>query len=116
MPLKSYTNIKEWNALRTDRNEVISNKECNYVIGNPPFSWARLMDETQKKEINELFKWVKWAWNLDYVSWRYKLATDYMKWTKIQTALVSTFYGQSLLLFIRQINIFARFKLVLIEL
>ncbi len=90
LPLKSYNNIELWNALTKDWNEVISNKECNYVIGNPPFVWARLMDETQKKEINEIFKWVKNVWNLDYVAWWYKLATNYMKWTKIQTALVST--------------------------
>ena len=90
LPLKSYTNIKDWNALITDWNEVISNKECNYIMWNPPFVWARLMEESQKKEINEIFKWVKNAWNLDYVAWWYKLATNYMKWTKIQTALVST--------------------------
>ena len=90
LPLKSYTNIKEWNALRIDRNEVISNKECDYIMGNPPFVGARLMDENQKKELNEIFKGVKNVWNLDYVTWWYKLATNYMKWTKIQTALVST--------------------------
>ena len=90
LPLKSYTNIKEWNALRIDWNEVISNKECDYIMGNPPFVGARLMDENQKKELNEIFKGVKNVWNLDYVTWWYKLATNYMKWTKIQTALVST--------------------------
>ena len=90
LPLKTYTNIKEWNALRINRNEVISNKECNYIMWNPPFVWARLMETSQKNEINEIFKWIKNAWNLDYVAWRYKLATNYMKWTKIQTALVST--------------------------
>lgn len=90
LPLKSYTNIKEGNALRIDRNEVISNKECDYIMGNPPFVGARLMDENQKKELNEIFKGVKNVWNLDYVTWWYKLATNYMKWTKIQTALVST--------------------------
>ena len=90
LPLKSYTNIKDGNALTTDWNEVISNKKCNYIMWNPPFVWARLMEESQKKEINEIFKWVKNAWNLDYVAWWYKLATNYMKWTEIQTALVST--------------------------
>ena len=90
LPLKSYTNIKEGNALRIDRNEVISNKECDYIMWNPPFVGARLMDENQKKELNEIFKGVKNVWNLDYVTWWYKLATNYMKWTKIQTALVST--------------------------
>jgi len=90
LPLKSYTNIKEGNALRMDWNEVLSNQECDYIMGNPPFIGARLMGESQKAEINEIFDGVKGAWNLDYVAWRYKLATNYMKGTKIQTALVST--------------------------
>ena len=45
--------------MRIDRNEVISNKECDYIMGNPPFVGARLMDENQKKELNEIFKGVK---------------------------------------------------------
>ena len=37
LPLKSYTNIKEGNALRIDWNEVVSASKLNYIIGNPPF-------------------------------------------------------------------------------
>ena len=37
LPLKSYTNITEGNALRIDWNEVVPKKELNYIIGNPPF-------------------------------------------------------------------------------
>ena len=37
LPLKTYTNIHEGNALRMDWNEVIPASELNYIMGNPPF-------------------------------------------------------------------------------
>ena len=35
LPLKSYNNIKEGNALRIDWNEVVPASELNYIMGNP---------------------------------------------------------------------------------
>ena len=91
LPLKSYTNIVEGNALRIDWNEVVDKNELNYIMGNPPFVGARLMDETQKNDVFEIFgpKW-KNSGNLDYVSCWYKKATDYIEDTNINVALVST--------------------------
>ena len=91
LPLKSYVNITEGNALRIDWNDVISSSECNYVMGNPPFVGARLMSKIQKEDLLKVFgkKW-KNAGNLDYVSCWYKKASDYMENTKIKSALVST--------------------------
>ena len=41
LPLKSYTNIVEGNALCIDRNEVIPAEKLNYIMGNPPFLGAQ---------------------------------------------------------------------------
>lgn len=90
LPLKSYTNITEGNALRMDWNDVISNGELNYIMGNPPFVGARLMNESQKEDISNIFKGIKGAGNLDYVSCWYKKATNYINNTKIEVAFVST--------------------------
>lgn len=90
LPLKSYTNITEGNALRIDWNEVISKDELNYIMGNPPFIGARLMNEAQKEDIANIFKSIKGAGNLDYVSCWYKKATNYIDNTKIEVAFVST--------------------------
>ena len=90
LPLKSYTNITEGNALRIDWNDVIPNGELNYIMGNPPFVGARLMNESQKEDISNIFKGVKGAGNLDYVSCWYKKATNYIDCTKIEVAFVST--------------------------
>ena len=37
LPLKSYPNITEGNALRIDWESVIPKRELNYIMGNPPF-------------------------------------------------------------------------------
>ena len=37
LPLKSYSNIIEGNALQIDWNTVIPNYDLNYIMGNPPF-------------------------------------------------------------------------------
>ena len=90
LPLKSYTNIIEGNALRIDWNDVIPNGELNYIMGNPPFVGARLMNDSQKEDISNIFKGTKGSGNLDYVSCWYKKATNYIDSTKIEVAFVST--------------------------
>ena len=91
LPLKSYANIVEGNALRTDWETVVPKDKLNYIMGNPPFVGARLMGKEQKDDLFDVFgaKW-KNAGNLDYVSCWYKKAADSMKGTHIRTALVST--------------------------
>jgi len=90
LPLKSYVNIVEGNALRVDWESVVPKAELSYIMGNPPFVGARLMDEKQKKDINTIFAGWKNAGNLDYVCCWYKKAADLMKGTAIRAALVST--------------------------
>lgn len=96
LPLKTYNNILEGNALRVNWDDVIDPKELDYIIGNPPFVGARMMSSDQKDDALEIFgkKW-KNVGNLDYVACWYKKATDLMiqgsKNGKIvRTALVST--------------------------
>lgn len=62
----------------------------DYVMGNPPFVGARLMNSEQKSELQEIFKGIKNSGNLDYVSCWYKKTADLIKGTKTKAALVST--------------------------
>ena len=147
LPLKSYTNIKEGNALRVSWNEWEINEnvptiiakqafvypkqeeeplpmvgepvltyekvdiyaeqavtyntpkspethmvEFDYIMGNPPFVGARLMSDSQKQDVINIFgaKW-KNVGNLDYVSCWYKKAAILMRHNKkCRAALVST--------------------------
>lgn len=91
LPLKSYANIVEGNALRIDWNDVIPSAMCNYIMGNPPFIGARWMDKTQKDDVIHVFgkKWPG-VGDLDYVCCWYKKASEYIKDLNIRSALVST--------------------------
>ena len=91
LPLKSYANIVEGNALRIDWETVVPKDKLNYIMGNPPFVGARLMSKGQKDDLLFVFgsEW-KNAGNLDYVSCWFKKTADLMKGTHIRAALVST--------------------------
>lgn len=90
LPLKSYANITEANALRLDWETVIPKEKLNYIMGNPPFVGARLMNADQKADVNLIFDGWKNAGNLDYVCCWYKKTADLMQGTAIRSALVST--------------------------
>ena len=90
LPLRTYANIIEANALCIDWESVVSKTKLNYIMGNPPFVGARIMSQSQKNDLLSIFDGVKNSGNLDYVSCWYKKATDMMKNTSIRSALVST--------------------------
>lgn len=90
LPLKTYANITEGNALRVDWETVVPRFKLSYIMGNPPFVGARMMNAAQKEDLNAVFPGWKNAGNLDYVSCWYKKASDMMKDTSIRSALVST--------------------------
>ena len=90
LPLTSYANIVEGNALRIDWEDVVPKNRLDYIMGNPPFVGARIMGQLQKDDVNTIFKGWKNAGNLDYVACWYKKASDLMVGTSIRSALVST--------------------------
>lgn len=94
LPLKSYANIVERNALRIDWESVVPKHELNYIMGNPPFVGYSHQSKEQKNELLEVLKidekTIKNAGKLDYViGWYYK-AIIYMYNTNIECAFVST--------------------------
>ena len=92
LPLKTYTNIHEGNALRMDWNEVVPAAELNYIMGNPPFLGARIMSAEQKDDLISVFgpKW-KNIGNMDYVTGWYKKSQEMMRAnSQVHAALVST--------------------------
>ena len=91
LPLKSYANIVEANALRIDWNEVVPKDKLNYIIGNPPFVGKKEQTKEQKNELLQLFnKNTKGIGNIDYVTGWYIKASKYIKYTNICCAFVST--------------------------
>ncbi len=95
LPLKSYANIVEGNALRIDWNDVVPKDKLNYIMGNPPFVGYSLQTTEQKQDILSIYvdengKPYKTAGKIDYVSGWYFKASELMQGTNIRTALVST--------------------------
>ena len=87
LPLKSYANIVEGNALRIDWETIVPKNELNYILGNPPFVGFTYMNAAQKEDMELIFPGIK---NLDFVCAWYKKANEYIKNTKIECAFVST--------------------------
>ena len=95
LPLKSYANIVEGNALRIDWETVVPKDNLNYIMGNPPFVGYSLQSPEQKQDILSIYvdekgKPYKTAGKIDYVSGWYFKAAEFMLETNIRTAFVST--------------------------
>ena len=88
LPLKSYTNVVEGNALQMDWNNVVPRQRLSYIMGNPPFIGYSYQTAEQKEDISRVLG--DMGKNLDYVSCWYRLSVDFMTGTKIKAALVST--------------------------
>ena len=90
LPLKSYANIVEANALTIDWETVVPKKELTYIIGNPPFTGSYLMDSIKREEVKAVFPECKNPGEIDYVAGWYAKAGKYIQGTQIECALVST--------------------------
>lgn len=90
LPLKTNAHIVEGNALQMDWGTVVPKMQLNYIMGNPPFVGARLMDKAQKDDMTLTFGKLKGVGNLDYVSAWYRKAADLIKDSDIKVAFVST--------------------------
>ena len=96
LPLKSYANIHQGNALRTDWQQIVKPEDLAYIIGNPPFLGYSNQNSAQKEDLLSVFvdekgKSYKNTGKIDYVAgWYMKSALMMQANPKVQTALVST--------------------------
>ena len=88
LPLKSYTNITEGNALRIDWERVVPKDHLNYIMGNPPFVGYAYQSKEQKDDLKDLMD--GFGNNIDYVAGWYYKASKLIQKTDIRCALVST--------------------------
>ena len=88
LPLKSYANITEGNALRLDWESVVPKHELNYIMGNPPFVGYAFQTKEQKEDLQAIDTAI--GKNVDYVSGWYFKAMQFMQGTDIRGAFVST--------------------------
>ena len=93
LPLQEGGNIVHGNACRVDWEKVCPKKVNDeiYVLGNPPYLGARILDDVQKEDMKFTFHGKVNGYNdLDYIScWFYK-GKEYIFNSNSQFAFVST--------------------------
>ena len=90
LPLKSYTNIVEGNALRVDWQSVVPKEKLDFIIGNPPFVGQAMRTKEQTDDLKEVFAPSKDYGKLDYVAGWFKKAADLIEGTNVEAAFVSS--------------------------
>lgn len=90
LPLKSYANIEEGNALTLDWESVVPKEQLSYIMGNPPFVGGMMMTKEQHSDLEIAFPECKNIGETDYVAGWYAKACRFIRGTKIRCAFVST--------------------------
>ena len=90
LPLKSYANITEANALRLNWEDVVPKGKLNYIMGNPPFVGLSMRSPEQQEDMSSVFDGNDRAGRLDYVAAWYRKAAEYIQSTNIEVSFVST--------------------------
>lgn len=91
LPLDKRANIVCANALTTDWAAVLPPKQCDYIIGNPPFVGKKEQSPAQKACFQPVMKALHGSGVLDFVSAWYVLATRYVQANPaMRVAFVST--------------------------
>lgn len=90
LPLKKSAHIVHADSLDIDWNEIVSNQELSYIIGNPPFIGSNIMKQSQRDQIVKEFDNAAGGGTLDYVTGWYIKAAKYIQDTNIKVAFVST--------------------------
>ena len=90
LPLSEHANIANENSLEVNWVNILDPRNCDYILGNPPFVGATYQTKEQKKDIKKIFNNVSKSAKLDYVSCWFMLASRYIYQSNIKTAFVST--------------------------
>ena len=90
LPLKKSPHILQDNALRLNWEEFLPKKQCDYILGNPPFVGKHYISKSQKSDLKALLPKYKKVGDLDYVCGWYFKACEYKKGTSVRSAFVST--------------------------
>ena len=90
LPLSKSATIVHDNALQVSWKTILPPMDCSYLMGNPPFVGAMVMDDEQREDIDLVFGSIKGAGVLDYVAAWYLKAAQYTQGVAIRCAFVST--------------------------
>ncbi len=78
IPLVKSANIRCGNALRLDWEDFVPPSKLNYILGNPPFVGAKMMNDFQREDFAIATKRLQGIGVLDYVCGWYFKAAQYL--------------------------------------
>jgi len=90
LPLKKSAKIVHGNSLKIDWESVVAKEKLNFILGNPPFVGAMIMNDEQRNDIAYVFDGEKGTGVLDYVCAWYLKAAQVIQNNKINVGFVST--------------------------
>lgn len=90
VPLTKSAKIVHGNSLRIDWETVVDKEKLSFILGNPPFVGAMIMNAQQRNDIDHVFHGEKGIGVLDYVCAWYIKAAKIIKNSQIKVGFVST--------------------------
>ena len=89
LPLKSYANIVEGNALRTDWETVVPKDKLDYIMGNPPFVGQSNRTKDQSNDMNLIFGQGSIITKQDYVLCWYEKSISFLNANNLHNVCVA---------------------------
>ena len=68
IPLERSPNIRCCDALETNWNDILPAKECDYILGNPPYGGSKIMSKQQREQVKRIANLGGTGGTLDYVA------------------------------------------------
>ncbi|MBS9392065.1 MAG: class I SAM-dependent DNA methyltransferase [Dolichospermum sp. LBC05a] len=90
VPLTKSAKIVHGNSLRIDWETVVEKEKLSFILGNPPFVGAMIMNAQQRNDIDDVFHGEKGIGVLDYVCAWYIKAAKIIENSQIKVSFVST--------------------------
>ncbi|MDB9535764.1 class I SAM-dependent DNA methyltransferase [Dolichospermum planctonicum CS-1226] len=90
VPLTKSAKIVHGNSLRIDWETVVDKEKLSFILGNPPFVGAMIMNAQQRNDIVHVFHGEKGIGVLDYVCAWYIKAAKIIENSQIKVGFVST--------------------------
>jgi len=90
LPLGEHATIANGNSLDINWTNILDPRDCDYILGNPPFRGGNLLTNEQNQDIQVIFKGIRNAGILDYVTCWFMKANNYIYSSNIKVAFVST--------------------------
>ena len=90
IPLEKSPHIVHGDALETDWSELLPQKDCSFVFGNPPFVGAKYQSEEQRAQVRRIAALGESGGTLDYVAAWFIKAGEYVKGSDARLGFVAT--------------------------